>query len=77
MNTNFCSISANGKSIGEVREFEGLKVQEFRNVADAFSLLLTYKKIAELKSIRRNIFTKFQRLQNPAFCQYIVTRSRK
>ncbi|MGX9987478.1 hypothetical protein [Soonwooa purpurea] len=38
-------ITANGKSIGEVREFEGLKVQEFRNVADAFSLLLTYKKL--------------------------------
>ena len=31
-------LAANGKSIGEVREFEGLKVQEFRNVADAFSM---------------------------------------
>ena len=34
----FCEITANGKSIGEVREFEGQKVQEFRNVADAFSM---------------------------------------
>jgi len=31
-------ILHNGKSIGEVREFEELEVQEFVNVADAFSM---------------------------------------
>jgi len=30
-------LSANGKSIGEVRDFEELKVQERPNGADAFS----------------------------------------
>ena len=34
-----------GKSIGEVRVFEELKVQEIQNVANAFSILLTYKKL--------------------------------
>ena len=38
-------ITANGKSIGEVRDFEELKVQEIQNVANAFSILLTYKKL--------------------------------
>jgi len=38
------TLSANGKSIGEVRAFEELKVQESSNGADAFSILLTYKK---------------------------------
>jgi len=33
-------ITANGKSIGEVREFGELEVQEFTNVADAFSMEL-------------------------------------
>ena len=32
----FCKISHNGKSIGEVRDFEELKVQEFPIVADIF-----------------------------------------
>ena len=41
---------ANGKSIGEVREFEELKVQERPNEADAFSMELSYKKNVELKS---------------------------
>ena len=30
------NIAYNGKSIGEVRDFEELKVQEFPNVADIF-----------------------------------------
>ena len=34
-----------GKSIGEVRVFEELKVQEIQNVANAFSILLTYKNL--------------------------------
>jgi len=38
-------ITANGKSIGEVRAFEELKVQRNPNVANAFSILLTYKKL--------------------------------
>ncbi|MGX9987493.1 hypothetical protein [Soonwooa purpurea] len=38
-------MSHNGKSIGEVRAFEELKVQERLNVANAFSILLTYKKL--------------------------------
>jgi len=44
------SISPYGKSIGEVRAFEELKVQERLNVANAFSLLLTYKKMQNLKA---------------------------
>ena len=36
-------IAHNGKRLCEVREFEGLKVQEFRNEADAFFGLLNYK----------------------------------
>jgi hypothetical protein len=39
------NIAHNGKSIGEVRAFEELKVQETPNVANAFSILLTYKKM--------------------------------
>ena len=39
------SVTDNGKSIGEVRAFEELKVQERTNVANAFSILLTYKKL--------------------------------
>ena len=42
---NCFAISANGKSIGEVRDFEELKVQGKPNVANAFSILLTYKKL--------------------------------
>ena len=34
-----------GKSIGEVRAFEEQNVQEGPNVANAFSILLTYKKL--------------------------------
>jgi len=45
MNKVVQSITANGKSIGEVRAFEELKVQERPNVANAFSILLTYKKL--------------------------------
>jgi len=37
-------MSPNGKSIGEVRAFEELKVQVSLIVANAFSILLTYKK---------------------------------
>jgi hypothetical protein len=44
VDANYYSISPNGKSIGEVRAFEELKVQEKLNGADAFSILLTYKK---------------------------------
>ena len=43
-------ITANGKSIGEVRVFEELKVQEIQNVANAFSILLTYKKLQNWKA---------------------------
>ena len=43
-------ITANGKSIGEVRAFEELKVQEIQNVANAFSILLTYKKLQNWKA---------------------------
>ena len=38
-------VSPNGKSIGEVRAFEEQKVQERLNEANAFSILLTYKKM--------------------------------
>ncbi|MCZ2356440.1 MAG: hypothetical protein LC115_07095 [Bacteroidia bacterium] len=38
-------MSLNGKSIGEVRDFEELNVQEFTNVANAFSMKLNYKKM--------------------------------
>ena len=38
-------VSANGKSIGEVRDFEEQKVQERPNVANAFSIMLTYKNL--------------------------------
>ena len=38
-------MSPNGKSIGEVRDFEELKVQETPNVANAFSMELNYKKM--------------------------------
>ena len=38
-------MSHNGKSIGEVRDFEELKVQERLNGADAFSMELNYKKM--------------------------------
>jgi len=34
--TGLENIAYNGKSIGEVRAFEELKVQESRNVADIF-----------------------------------------
>ena len=37
MNNCDFAITANGKRLCEVREFEGLKVQEFRNEANAFS----------------------------------------
>ena len=43
-------VSPNGKSIGEVREFEELKVQERPNGADIFSMKRTYKKIVEWKN---------------------------
>ena len=39
------SVADNGKSIGEVRDFEELNVQEFTNVANAFSMKLNYKKM--------------------------------
>jgi hypothetical protein len=38
-------MADNGKSIGEVRAFEELKVQERPNVANAFSMKLNYKKM--------------------------------
>lgn len=38
-------VADNGKSIGEVRDFEELNVQEFTNVANAFSMKLNYKKM--------------------------------
>lgn len=38
-------MSHNGKSIGEVRAFEEQKVQGRPNVANAFSIMLTYKKL--------------------------------
>lgn len=38
-------MAGNGKSIGEVRDFEELNVQEFTNVANAFSMKLNYKKM--------------------------------
>jgi len=38
-------LADNGKSIGEVRDFEELKVQERPNEADAFSMELNYKKM--------------------------------
>lgn len=41
----FLKVAANGKSIGEVRDFEELNVQEFTNVANAFSMKLNYKKM--------------------------------
>ncbi|QIG88583.1 hypothetical protein G6R40_02405 [Chryseobacterium sp. POL2] len=44
------TITANGKSIGEVRAFEELKVQERPNVADIFSMKRTYKNLVEWKN---------------------------
>ncbi|UOE39149.1 hypothetical protein [Chryseobacterium oryzae] len=41
----FGVIADNGKSIGEVRAFGELKVQERPNVADAFSMELNYEKM--------------------------------
>jgi hypothetical protein len=41
----FVKITLNGKSIGEVRAFEELKVQGTTNGANAFSIMLTYKKL--------------------------------
>jgi len=38
-------MADNGKSIGEVRDFEELKVQKFPIVADIFSMKLNYKKM--------------------------------
>ena len=38
-------VADNGKSIGEVRAFEEQKVQGTPNVANAFSIMLTYKKL--------------------------------
>ncbi|MGX9985911.1 hypothetical protein [Soonwooa purpurea] len=43
----FWTITANGKSIGEVRAFEELKVQGSSDVADIFSMKRTYKKLVE------------------------------
>jgi hypothetical protein len=43
-------VSHNGKSIGEVRAFEELKVQESSDVADIFSMKRTYKKIVKWKN---------------------------
>jgi len=68
-------IATNGKSIGEVRAFEEQKVQETPNVANAFSILLTYKKNAELKSMSGLFFLLFNFALLPAFCQYNVTCS--
>ncbi|WP_165844996.1 hypothetical protein [Candidatus Ornithobacterium hominis] len=36
------TMTANGKSIGEVRDFEELKVQGIQNVADVFPQKLNY-----------------------------------
>jgi len=47
-------MTANGKSIGEVRAFVELKVKERSNVANAFSSTLKYTKLSkkvELKSM--------------------------
>ena len=43
-------MSYNGKSIGEVRDFGELKVQERLNVADIFSTKRTYKKLVKWKN---------------------------
>ena len=73
---DFCnragSIAYNGKSIGEVREFEGLKVQEFRNEADAFFGLLNYKNNQYGKAAADKYYKYFNLDFNPAFCQYYV-----
>lgn len=52
-------MSHNGKSIGEVRAFEELKVQRNLNVANAFSILLTYKK-SRIEKHERNNISAFQ-----------------
>ncbi len=39
------NIAYNGKSIGEVRDFEEPKVQEIQNLAKAFSMKLNYIKM--------------------------------
>ena len=44
-NEIFGGVACNGKSIGEVRAFEERKVQGRLNVANAFSIMLTYKKL--------------------------------
>ena len=43
-------MTDNGKSIGEVRAFEELKVQGSSDVADIFSMKRTYKKLVEWKN---------------------------
>ena len=56
----FNKVADNGKSIGEVRVFEELKVQERLNGANIFSMKRTYKKLVELKNIGGKIFQIFQ-----------------
>ena|GEM_PF-2045492 len=66
------TLSANGKSIGEVREFGELKVQEFTIVADIFFVELSYKKMWNEKIAAAKYYKKFNLDLNPAFCQYNV-----
>jgi len=53
-------MSHNGKSIGEVRAFEELKVQGSLNVADIFSMKRTYKKLVKWKNSGVKILQKVQ-----------------
>jgi len=65
-------MSYNGKSIGEVRDFEGLKVQETPNVADIFSVELNYKKLWNRKIAAANYYKKFNLDLTPHFANTML-----
>jgi len=65
-------FAANGKSIGEVRAFEELKVLEKPNVANAFSNTANLQKNAELKSIRGLFFLLFNFAFTPHFANTML-----
>ncbi|MGX9987487.1 hypothetical protein [Soonwooa purpurea] len=70
---NFGIMSPNGKSIGEVRAFEELKVLGTTKRSECFFNTANLQKIAELKSMSGIIFLLFNFALNPAFCQYNVS----
>ena len=68
----FSKLSANGKSIGEVRA-KNEQMFNFRpNGADAFFGLLNYKNNQYEKAAATKYFKTFNFGLTPAFCQYYV-----